>query len=127
MADTSDIREIPPEILQKLCTDQKNCYKLISPVKEGNLPAELAKILCGELSTARWNTTGEALILLWMSDHGLTGEQLRILEVLVRFTIDVYFKMYYDIKVLDVEPQHISDYSKTINHTSAIVGSKEWY
>ena len=91
MADTSDIREIPPEILQKLYTDQKNCYKLISPVKEGNLPAELAKILCGELSTAHWNTTGEALILLWMSDHGLTGEQLRILEVLVRFTIDVYF------------------------------------
>ena len=45
MADTSDIREIPPEILQKLYTDQKNCYKLISPVKEGNLPAELAKIL----------------------------------------------------------------------------------
>ena len=62
-----------------------------------------------------------------MSDHRLTGEQLKILEVLVRFTIDVYFKMYYDIKVLDVEPQHISDYSKTISHTSAIVGSKEWY
>ena len=65
----------------------------------GELCAELAKILCGDLSTARWNTTGEALILLWMSDHGLSGEQLRILEVLVRFTIDVYFKMYFDIKV----------------------------
>ena len=67
-------------------------------MKQGKLDDQLAKIICGELSTARWCTTGEALLMLWMSDHGLTGETLRILEVLVRFTINVYFKLYFDIK-----------------------------
>ena len=44
-------------------------------------------------------------MMLWMSDHGLYGEVLRILEVLVRFCIDVYLKLYYDIKV----KHHIKD------------------
>ena len=99
LADTNDIREIPSEIADKLSTDQKNCYKLIMAIKTGKISPELANVKCGELSTARWLTTGQALLMLWMCDHGLTGEVLRILEVLVRFCIDVYFKLYYDIKV----------------------------
>ena len=43
--------------------------------------------------------------MLWMCDHGLTGEVLRKLEVLVRFCINVYFKLYFDIKV----KHHIKD------------------
>ena len=89
---------MPPEIVQTLSTDQKNSYNLIPPVKQGKLDDQLAKIICGELSSSRWCTTGEALLMLWMSDHGLTGETLRILEVFtikcilhIRFTINVYF------------------------------------
>ena len=74
-------------------------------MKQGQLDAELVKISCSELSTACWNTTGEALMMLWMSDHGLTREPLRILDLLVWFTIDEYFKLYYDIKAM----HHIKD------------------
>ena len=64
LADTNEIREMPPEIVQTLSTDQKNSYNLIPPVKQGKLDDQLAKIICGELSTARWCTTGEALLML---------------------------------------------------------------
>jgi hypothetical protein len=41
LADTNDIREIPPEIVDKLSTDQKNCHKLIMAIKSGNITSEL--------------------------------------------------------------------------------------
>ena len=55
-----------------------------------------------------------------MSDHRLTGEQLKILEVLVRFTIDVYFKMYYDIKV----QHHIKDAPLHLVHTLQLLAQQ---
>ena len=55
-----------------------------------------------------------------MSDHRLTGKQVRILEVLVRFTIDVYFKMYYDIKV----QHHIKDAPLHLVHTLQLLAQQ---
>ena len=107
LVDTNEIRDIPPEIVDTPSTDQKNCYKLIMAIKSGMITPELANIKCGPLSTSRWLITAEALMMLWMCDHGLTGEVLRVLEVLVRFCIDVYFKLYYDIKV----KHHVKDSS----------------
>ena len=43
--------------------------------------------------------------MLWMSQHGLSGNVLERLELLVRFCINVYFKLYFDIKV----KHHIKD------------------
>ena len=51
---------------------------------------------------------------LWMCDHNFTGEAVRVLEVLVRFAINVYIKLYYDIKV----KHHIKD--APLHHTNAL-------
>ena len=118
LTDTNEMIEIPQEILKNMSTDQKNCYNLIAVVKSGRITPEQAKIKCGPLSTARWLTTGQSLVMLWMSEHGLTGESLRILELLVRFCINMYFKLYYDIKVhprIKDAPLHLTSALKLLH------------
>ena len=47
---------------------------------------------------------------MWTRKHGLKGQSLKTLETLVKFCIDFYFKMFYEIKVkaLIVDaPHHI--------------------
>ncbi|KAG0720131.1 hypothetical protein GWK47_006966 [Chionoecetes opilio] len=36
---------------------------------------------------------------MWTRMHGLTGKELNTLEILVKYCLQVYFKLYYDIKV----------------------------
>ena len=55
-------------------------------------------------------TCAQRLGFLWTKDHGLTGEPLRILRILVKFCITMYFKLFFDIKVrhlLTDAPYHI--------------------
>ena len=47
-----------------------------------------------------WVTTAEAFIFLWFSDHGLEGELLWRLEIIVILVVQVYHQPYFDIKVL---------------------------
>ena len=47
----------------------------------------------------RWLTTAQRLVFLWTRHHGLTGKNLRTLELLVKFCLNFYFKLYFDIKV----------------------------
>ena len=37
---------------------------------------------------------------MWTRHHGLTGKDLENLETLVLFCLQMFFKMYYDIKVI---------------------------
>ena len=53
---------------------------------------------CSMLYT-RWLTTGEALLIMWTRHHGLTGKDLENLEILVIFCLQMYLKMYFEIKV----------------------------
>ncbi|KAG0728087.1 hypothetical protein GWK47_033201 [Chionoecetes opilio] len=49
--------------------------------------------------TSRWLTTAQSLVYMWTRKHGLTGKELNTLEILVKYCLQVYFKLYYDIKV----------------------------
>ncbi|KAG0712949.1 hypothetical protein GWK47_017312 [Chionoecetes opilio] len=47
---------------------------------------------------------------MWTRKHELTGKELNTLEILVKYCLQVYFKLYYDIKVhhrLEDGPKHI--------------------
>jgi hypothetical protein len=47
---------------------------------------------------------------MWTRKHGLTGQALRTLEVLVKFCLTYYFKLYFDMKVqhyISAAPYHI--------------------
>jgi hypothetical protein len=108
--DTDSLIKLPDDVINNLSTDQKNCYRLVEAIRTGDLTPELASITCGWLNSSRWLTTGEAILLLGMSEHNLEGENLRKLDVFVRFCIDVYFNLYFKIKVmhhLKHGPQHV--------------------
>ena len=94
-----DIIEIPAEVVARMSTDQKVCYKLVEAVKSGHLPPNMQEMQCGPLSHARWLTTGESILFLWTRKHDLTGSNLKVLEMLVKFCLQWYFKLYFDIKV----------------------------
>lgn len=62
--------------------------------------------------------------MLWMREHGLKGEVVRRLEVLVKFCLNLYFKMCYNIKVkhhLKFGPEHVVSSLRTLrNQTSEV-------
>lgn len=70
----------------------------------------MALLQPGPICHSRWLTTGCALLRLWVSEHGLTGDLLLRLERIVTFAVTAYFKCWFEIKVknswLDA-PRHI--------------------
>ena len=105
-----DLITLTESVVGKMSTDQRTSYKLVKAVKEGLLPKEMQEIRCGPLCHARWLTTGQRLVYMWTRKHGLTGQDLRTLEVLVKFCITYYFKLYFDMKVMHFivdAPYHI--------------------
>ena len=94
-----DLITMPEDIVNNLSTDQMTTYKLVKAVKSGYLPKEMQEMQCGPLCHARWLTTAQRLVYMWTREHGLTGEALKVLEMLVSFCITSYFKLYFDIKV----------------------------
>ena len=101
---------IPDEIVKNMSTDAQLCYRLCKAVKSGTLPQDLQHIKCGPLSHSRWLTTGQRLVYMWTRVHGLSVGDTKVLETLVKFCLQMYFKLYYDIKVkhsLVEAPYHI--------------------
>ncbi|KAG0727262.1 hypothetical protein GWK47_035023 [Chionoecetes opilio] len=95
---------------------------LLSSMNEMQYNAELRGVPGGEdlteipeyilvnMSTDRLLTTAQSLVYMWTRKHGLTGKELNTLEILVKYCLHVYFKLYYDIKVrhrLEDGPKHI--------------------
>ena len=83
----------------KMSTDSSLCYQLLLAIHSGVLTKELGSRLCGKICHSRWLTTGEAIMLLWMSFHGLSGEILRVFKLIVTFVCQVTFPMFFEIKV----------------------------
>ena len=94
-----DLMEIPEKVLKEMSTDQKQCYKLVQAVKAGELPVTMQGMMCGPLCHARWLTTGQRIIFMWTRKHSMTGNNLKVLEMLVKFFLEWYFKLYFNIKV----------------------------
>jgi hypothetical protein len=82
---------ITDEVVEKMSTDATICYKLCHAVKSGSLPVDLQEIKCGLLRNARWLTSGESLVYMWARDHGLTGNNFKVLEISVKFCLDMYY------------------------------------
>ena len=107
---TSTLIQLPEDVITNLSTDQKNCYWLVQAINSGSISKELSNLKCGPLNHSRWLTTAEALLFLWISDHGLEGDVLIKFELIVGYLLDSYFKLYFDIKVMNsliYGPQHI--------------------
>ena len=96
---------IPENVVNALSTDSQMCYKLVAAVKSGHLPNVMQEMHCGPLCYASWFTNVQRIFFLWTRKHGLTGENLKTHNLLVRFCLDFYLKLFFDIKV----KHHIMD------------------
>ena len=105
LPDGEELIQIPNTILKNMSTDQKTCYNLVNAVKAGALPNDLKDVTCGTLNHARWLTTGQRLVYMWTRKHGLSGNNLKVLRLLVNFCLQYYFPVFFDIKV----KHHIAD------------------
>ena len=107
---TEELIELPEKVVKNMSTDSSLSYQLLVALRTGELRSELANRKCGNIVHSRWLTTGQSLIMLYMSNHDLTGETLRKFNLIVNFVANVYLPMFYEIKVkhsiLD-GPRHI--------------------
>ena len=63
--------DLPDDIVKTLSTDQHNCYLLVNDIKSGNLSKDLSNRKGGPINQARWLTTGQAPLMLWVREHKL--------------------------------------------------------
>ena len=74
--------------------DRKMLYKLVLSATEGKVPAELAKARIGPIHQARWLTLASRIIRLYLSVPKHLGAYIMtVLEQLVNFIVNVYFKV----------------------------------
>lgn len=97
--------------------------QLIPVLSCGEMNRELANMKSGNLSLSRWLTTGTALMFLWISNHGFTGENWEKLTLLVTYVVQVYFPMYFEIKVKHLiaeSPQDIVTHLRLMRQQSQL-------
>ena len=68
--------DLPPEIVKGLSTDANLSYCLFQAASTGVMTDELAQMMAGKVCHARWLTTAEEFLEMWMRNHGFEGELL---------------------------------------------------
>ena len=102
--------KLPENVIKNMSTDQRLAYQLCQSVKTGVISQNLQNVQFGPMNHARWLTTAMRIVYLWTRNHGLSGGILENLEVLVRFCLASYFKLFFEIKAkdnLEEGPHHI--------------------
>ena len=89
---------MPPEVVHDLSTDQRYSYRITKMITTGVVDEDLLQLKIGEVDHSRWLNTGNRFERLWVSDHGLAGDDLRDLRVIVQFLASFYFPMWFEIK-----------------------------
>ena len=79
------------ETLRDLSADQSYGYQITQAIKTGHLPSHLALLEIGPVSHSRWLTTANRLCRMRVSKHGLKGEKLHNLRMIVEFIVVVYY------------------------------------
>ena len=79
-----------------LSTDQMYLYKIYRLVSSGMVPESLAKRHPGNISHARWLTTADRLLRLYVA----TGSRDESLIILVNFTLKMYAEMWFRKKCI---------------------------
>ena len=92
------LREMPPEVVNDLSTEQQYSYRMTKMVHTGEVDEDLLKLKVGGVDHSRWLNTGNRLERVWGSKHGLTGDDLKKFRVIVEFVANFYFPMWFEIK-----------------------------
>ena len=90
---------ISEDFLKQMSTDSLVAWKYLNAILKGKLDPEVAALKCGRLSHSRWLTCGMRCLLLYMSKHDLKPDNAEILRLLATWVTQVYFPMFFEIKV----------------------------
>ena len=71
---------------------------MVKAVTSGILPMEMGNCAIGLIDHSRWLTTANQFLRLWVSKHGVTGENLYRLREIIKFIVGVYYPMWFMIK-----------------------------
>lgn len=91
--------KLSEEVIQDLSTDQHYGYRIVTAMREGVLPQKLALLEIGPVNHSRWLATANRILRLYISNHGLEGEDLENLEKISEFIISVYYPCWFMAKV----------------------------
>ena len=87
------------DIIADLSTDQKYGYRMVNAIRAGTVPVDLANLDIGPVFHARWLTTANRFMRLYVCKHGFSRKNLTNLKLIVEFIIGVYYPMWFDAKV----------------------------
>ena len=66
--------KIPNDNLKSMSIDASLSYNLVSCLESGILNPSLVNKKCGNFCHSRWLTTGQTILWLYISEHGLDGD-----------------------------------------------------
>ena len=96
--DGPDLVSLSPDAVKDLSHDQKYDYKMVKALTSGVLTMEMANCAIVLIGQSHWLTTATRFLRLWVSQHWDTGENLCRLREIIKFTVGVYYSMWFMIK-----------------------------
>ena len=91
--------ELPQKIIDDLSTDQQYGYNMVMSIRAGKVSLQILLLAIGKVSHARWLTTANRFLKLWVSKHNFKGKDLKNLETIVEFILAVYYPMWFAAKI----------------------------
>ena len=104
------LRHLPEEVVHDLSSDQQYAYRMAVMITTGVIDVDLLSYQVGIVCHARWLTTANRICRLYVSKHGLTGNDSKKLRAITHFIINHYFLMWFEIKcspTLKSGPLHV--------------------
>ena len=86
-------------MIQNLSSDQFYAYNVVTAIKSGSLPTDLAKLEICSVSHARWLTTAHRIGRMWVSKFHLHESDYEKLKMIVEFIVGVDIPSRFIIKV----------------------------
>ena len=102
--------KLDKEVIDDLSSDQKYGYRMVNAIRSGNCPLDLVIMDIGPVYHARWLTTANRFLKLWVSKHTFKGKDLANLRLIVGFIVGVYYPLWFLAKVKNnfIEgPRHV--------------------
>ena len=86
-------------VIDDLSSDQKYGYRMVMAIRAGTVPEDLSLLDIGPVFHARWLTTANRFMRMWVSKHGFKGNNLANLRMIVEFIVGVYYPVWFEVKV----------------------------
>ena len=91
--------DLAQDVVDDLSDDQQYGFNMVMGIRKGSVPLKILMLSIGPVSHARWLTTANRFLKLWVSDHGFDGDNLKNLEMIVEFIVTVYYPVWFQCKV----------------------------